>query len=66
LKLAKYSRAVTIPAKLETGEFATLAGNRLIIIDPRGQIPAADLLEFLEKYIEPAFWPWLKEKEASS
>jgi len=66
LKLAKYSRAVTIPAKLKTGDFATLAADRLILLDPRGEITKEDLLEFLEKYVEPNFWPWIKKKDGSN
>lgn len=64
LKTGKYSKAVTIPSKIKTGETATMAGNRLIIMDPRGEIHEDDLLEFLELHIEPNFWPWIKEKEA--
>lgn len=63
-----YSKALIIPAKLKTGEQSTLAANRLMLVDPRGEIPEDDLLEFLETYIEPEFWPWIakKKKEASS
>ena len=63
LKTGKYSRAVTIPAKIKTGETVTMAGSRLIIMDPRGEINENDLLEFLERHIEPKFWPWIKSKE---
>ena len=63
LKTGKYSRAVTIPAKIKTGETVTMAGSRLIIMDPRGEINENDLLEFLETYIEPNFWPWIKSKQ---
>ena len=67
LKLGKYSNAITIPSKMKTGDTATLAGNRLIIMDPRGEIHEDDLLEFLEEFIEPNFWPWVaKKKEAQS
>lgn len=62
LKTGKYSKAVTIPSKIKTGETATIAGNRLIIMDPRGEIPESDLLEFLEAYIEPNFWNWIQTK----
>jgi len=58
------SRSVVIPSKLKTGETATIAANRLMIIDPRGEINENDLLEFLETHIEPNFWPWLKQKKA--
>jgi len=65
LKLAKYSRAVTIPTKLKTGEYATLAGDRLILMDPRGEISPDELLDFLEKFIEPNLWGWLQERKES-
>jgi len=65
LKTGYYSKAITIPAKLEIGKYATLAANRLIIIDPRGEISEDDLLDFLET-IEPIFWGWLKERGVSA
>jgi flagellar biosynthesis chaperone FliJ len=34
-----------------------------MLVDPRGEIPEDDLLDFLEKYIEPEFWPWLRQKQ---
>jgi len=58
----KYSTALLIPAAIEKGENSTLAANRLMLVDPRGEIPEQDLLEFLETYIEPNFWPWIKGK----
>jgi len=58
------SKSVVIPSKLKIGEVATIAANRLMIIDPRGEINENDLLEFLETHIEPNFWPWLKQKKA--
>ena len=59
----KASKCIVIPSKLKAGEVATIAANRLMIIDPRGEIHENDLLEFLETHVEPNFWPWLKEKE---
>jgi len=59
----RYSTALILPANLKKGKESTLAANRLILVDPRGEITEDDLLEFLERYIEPAFWPWLKGKE---
>ena len=59
----KYSKTLVIPAGLKTGKESTIAANRLMLVDPRGEIPEDDLLDFLEKYIEPEFWPWLKEKQ---
>ena len=57
----KYSKALVLPASIEKGEHSTLAANRLILVDPRGEISESDLLEFLETHIEPNFWPWLKK-----
>jgi len=57
------SKSIVIPSKLKTGTTATIAANRLMIVDPRGEIPEDQLLEFLEEHIEPKFWPWLKEKQ---
>lgn len=62
----RYSKALVLPAKLKTGKESTLAANRLILVDPRGEIDEEDLLEFLERYIEPKFWPWVKEKKVLS
>ena len=66
IKWGRYSSALVLPASIEKGEQSTLAANRLILVDPRGEIPESDLLEFLETYIEPAFWPWIKEKETKN
>ena len=63
IKHGQYSHALIIPSKLKKGNESTLAANRLIIVDPRGEITEDDLLEFLETYIEPNFWPWIKSKE---
>jgi len=63
IKHGRYSRALVIPAAIEKGETSTLAANRLMIVDPRGEISENDLLEFLEQHVEPNFWPWLKEKQ---
>ena len=63
IKWGVYSRALLIPAKLEKGNESTLAANRLMLVDPRGEISESDLLEFLETYIEPNFWAWFKRKK---
>jgi len=56
---------MTYPSDVTIGEEATLAGNRLLVIDPRGEIDENDLLEFLETHVEPAFWKWWRQKEAA-
>lgn len=63
IKHGRYSRALILPAAIEKGNESTFAANRLVLVDPRGEIPEEDLLEFLEDHIEPQFWPWLKEKQ---
>jgi hypothetical protein len=57
------SKSIVIPSKLKIGKVATIAANRLMVVDPRGEISENDLLDFLEEHIEPNFWPWLKEKQ---
>ncbi|KXA90262.1 hypothetical protein AKJ62_01270 [candidate division MSBL1 archaeon SCGC-AAA259D14] len=59
----KTSRAITIPREMDkgTGDHATMAYDRLILVDPRDEISEEDLLKFLES-IEAEFWNWY-EKE---
>lgn len=59
----KSSRTIVIPAGIKTGETVTLAMSRLMLIDPKGEVPEDLLLEFLENNIEPIFWPWLEEEK---
>lgn len=63
IKHGRYSNVLVIPASIQKGPESTLAANRLLLVDPRGEISASDLLEFLEQYVEPYLWPWLKEKQ---
>jgi len=56
---------MTYPGNVIVGEEASIAGNRLLLIDPRGEIDENELLEFMEKHVESAFWEWWKQKEAS-
>ena len=59
------SRALTYPSDITVGEEATVAGSRLLLIDPRGEIDENDLEEFLEKHVEPVFWKWWDQKKAA-
>ena len=59
------SKAVTYPSDITVGDEATLAGNRLLLIDPQGQIHEDDLAEFLETHVEPEFAAWYRQKEAA-
>ena len=58
------SKSIVIPSKLKVGQTATIAANRLMIVDPRGEISEDDLLQFLEKFVEPDFWNWIRTKES--
>ena len=58
------SKAVTYPSDITIGDEATLAGNRLLLIDPQGQIHEDDLAEFIETHLEPDFANWWRQKEA--
>jgi len=58
------SKSIVIPSKLKAGKVATIAANRLMLIDPRGEIHEDELLQFLEKFVEPDFWSWVKTKES--
>ena len=56
------SEGVTLPKELKKGPEVTYAGNRLLLMDPRGEVSAEDLLEFVERFVEPALSPWLEER----
>ncbi len=51
------SRMAVIPAGLDvgTGEWVTLAADRLVLLDPRGEMSRRQLLRLLE-IIEPLVW----------
>lgn len=61
------SKGITYPHVISTGENSTLAGNRLLLIDPQGKIPPEILLKFHVERIEPFIQELLRqtEKEAS-
>jgi len=61
IRAGGYSRLLVLPAILVKGEESTLAANRLLLVDPRGEISEGDLLHFLESVVEPNFWPWYKQ-----
>lgn len=62
IRYGQYTRVLILPAAIEKGKESTLAGNRLLLVDPRAEISEDDLLEFLETFIEPKFWPWYQKK----
>jgi hypothetical protein len=57
------SKAITIPSDVVKGEEASIALDRLMIVDLKGEISEDDLLDFLETHIEPVFWEWLRNKK---
>ena len=59
------SVVLTLPEDMVKGELTTMAENRVILADSRGETPESDLLEFLEKVVEPRLWPWLSKKQAA-
>jgi len=62
ITVGRTSKATILPALVEMKEESTIAGNRLILLDPRGEISENDLLEFFEAYVEPNFWRWYEAK----
>ena len=49
------SRAVVIPHGIESADEATLAVDRLLLVDPRGEFSEADLGRMLE-HLQPLIW----------
>jgi len=64
-RIGRSSNFMNIPKPIIAGEESTIAGNRLILADPRGEISEDDLLEFFEDHVEPEFWRWWKKKQVS-
>lgn len=58
------SKAMTYPGDAVVGEEATIAGNRILIVDPRGEIDENELAEFMENHVEPSFRRWWTRREA--
>ena len=56
------SKAITIPANTVTGEEVTMAVDRIMIVDLKGEISEDELAEFLESYVQPELYEWLKKK----
>jgi hypothetical protein len=59
LRVGSSSIYLNIPRPIAVGRDSTIAGDRLILADPRGEISETELLEFLERRIEPLLWRWL-------
>lgn len=60
------STALTIPSDMTVGDESTLAADRIMLVDPRGEISPEELEEFLENHIEPIFWKWHEDKKNES
>ena len=60
------STAFTIPSDMTTGEESTLAADRIMLVDPKGEISPDELEEFLETCIEPIFWEWHAKRKGKS
>lgn len=63
IRAGPHSRALIIPAQLEIGPKSSIAANRLLLADIRGEIPPKDLLDFLESCVEPKFWAWYQKRK---
>jgi len=61
-RVGRSSNFLNIPRPLEAGKEATIAANRLLLADPRGEIPEEDLLRFYERHVEPRFWAWWESR----
>ena len=58
------SKALTYPSDVVVGDEASVAGNRLLLIDPRGEIDENDIRENNGCWGEGPFWKWWRQKEA--
>jgi len=56
------STVITIPKLMVKGQYSTMAGGRLLLVDPQGRIPEAALAKLLE-HIEPLAWQAAQEHE---
>jgi len=56
------TRMIRLPKSIKAGRSATIAGDRLLIVDPRGEIEADELLTFFENEIEHKFWDWMEKR----
>jgi len=54
---------ITIPAVMQPGPEVSVAGNRILVVDPKGTIEPATLLALLEETIEPRLAERLREQE---
>lgn len=61
-KAGQSSNVMIIPAGIDIGEESSIAANRLILADPRGEIDEKELLRFLEENVEANFWDWYREQ----
>lgn len=62
-RIGRSSDYLNIPKPIKAGKASTIAASRLILADPLGEISESDLLEFMERYVEPAFWKWYQSSK---
>jgi hypothetical protein len=61
--IGKVSRFLNIPMPVLAGEESTIVAGRIIVADPRGEIPESELQEFMEEFVEPVFWVWMQKRK---
>lgn len=61
--IGKVSRFLNIPMPVIAGVESTIVVDRIILADPRGEIPEMELQEFMEEHVEPAFWAWMQKRK---
>ncbi len=57
------SEGIVLPASLPHGKKISLAANRLLLVDPLGELSPDFLLEMLIREIEPSLYRHLESKE---
>lgn len=57
------SRLIRLPRNIVVGKSVCIAGGRLLIIDPRGEIDENELLEFYERELEQKIWDWCSGRQ---
>ena len=55
-------RAVPLPDGTPVGEMASVAADKLVLIDPMGDLEPDELLKLIEK-MEPGLWSRLERKK---
>ena len=56
------TRLVRLPKGIKVEKDISIAGGRLLLMDPRGEIDENELREFFEQEVEPRYWAWITAK----